>query len=113
MPKLSVALCTYNGSRFLQEQLGSIGSQSRPPDELVICDDGSSDDTVDIIKRFALNAPFPVKLEVNASNLGSTKNFELAVSLCCGDVIALSDQDDVWDATKLAKIERVFLDSSL
>ena len=108
---LSVALCTYNGSRFLSEQLQSIGLQSRPPDELVICDDRSSDSTVAIIKSFALEVPFPVRLEVNPTNLGSTKNFELAISRCRGDVIVLSDQDDIWQKDKLAQMERVLLQS--
>jgi glycosyltransferase involved in cell wall biosynthesis len=107
----SVALCTYNGSRFLSEQLRSICSQSRPPDELVICDDRSSDNTVEIVKKFAVDAPFPVRLQVNPDNLGSTKNFELAISRCSGDVIALSDQDDVWVKDKLAQMERVLLHS--
>ena len=106
---LSVALCTYNGSRFLSQQLQSIASQSRPPDELIICDDRSSDSTVAIIKSFALEAPFPVRFEVNPENLGSTKNFELAISRCSGDVIALSDQDDIWRRDKLAQIETVLL----
>ena len=106
---LSVALCTYNGSRFLFEQLQSIGSQSRPPDELIICDDLSSDSTVAIVKSFALEAPFPVRLEVNPNNLGSTKNFELAISRCRGDVIVLSDQDDIWRRDKLVQMERVLL----
>jgi glycosyltransferase involved in cell wall biosynthesis len=109
MPQLSlsVALCTFNGSRFLLEQLQSIGLQSLPPDELVICDDRSSDNTVAIIESFALGAPFPVRLEVNPTNLGSTKNFELAISRCRGDVIALSDQDDIWQTDKLEQMERV------
>jgi len=109
MKKLSVAVCTYNGGRFLHEQLESIAQQSRRPDELIIGDDGSSDSTVAIIKSFALEAPFPVRLEVNPVNLGSTKNFELAISRCSGDVIALSDQDDIWQRDKLAQIERVLL----
>jgi glycosyltransferase involved in cell wall biosynthesis len=108
---LSVALCTYNGSRFLPGQLQSIGSQSRPPDELVVCDDGSTDKTVDIINSFALDAVFPVRLEVNPTNLGSTRNFERAISRCRGDIIALSDQDDVWQRDKLAQMEKIFLQS--
>jgi glycosyltransferase involved in cell wall biosynthesis len=104
---LSVALCTYNGSRFLSEQLQSIASQSRPPDELIVCDDRSSDSTVAIIESFALEVTFPVRLEVNPTNLGSTKNFELAISRCHGDVIVLSDQDDIWQRDKLAQMERV------
>ena len=107
----SVALCTYNGSRFLFEQLRSIASQSRLPEEVIICDDRSSDNTVTIIKNFALEVPFPVRFEVNPTNLGSTKNFELAISRCHGDVIALSDQDDIWQRDKLAQMERVLLQS--
>ena len=107
----SVALCSYNGSQFLPEQLQSIRSQSRPPDELIICDDRSSDNTVSIVENFALDAPFPVRLQVNPTNLGSTKNFELAISQCHGDVVALSDQDDIWHEDKLAHIERVLLGS--
>lgn len=104
----SVAMCTYNGSRYLSSQLESISQQTRVPDELIICDDVSSDDTVLIIKRFATSAPFPVRLEVNSQNLGSTNNFEKAISLCEGRLIALADQDDVWLPHKLETIEACF-----
>src|SRR5262245_44100178 len=107
----SVALCTYNGSRFLSEQLQSIHTQSRLPDELIICDDRSSDNTVDIIKSFALQTPFPVRLQINSNTLGSTKNFELAISRCHGDFISLCDQDDVWERDKLASLEKRFLEA--
>src|SRR5688572_3171861 len=102
MTRLSVALCSYNGARFIHDQLSSIARQSRLPDELVICDDRSSDNTIAIIEKFAVDAPFPVRSHVNPTNLGSTKNFELAISRCCGDFIALSDQDDIWHQDKLA-----------
>lgn len=105
MSVLSVALCTHNGAKFISAQLESIATQSRPPDELIVCDDCSSDSTVDIIRTLAVDAPFPVRLQVNSTNLGSTKNFELAISRCSGDVIALSDQDDVWPPDKLLRIE--------
>ena len=101
----SVAMCTYNGARFVGEQLASIAAQTRPPDELVVCDDRSSDDTVRILEQFARAATFPVRLHVNESNLGSTKNFERAIALCKGDLIALCDQDDVWKTGKLARLE--------
>jgi hypothetical protein len=101
-------MCTYNGSRFLAEQLESLRGQTRQPDELIVCDDGSSDDTVEIVRRFAAAAPFPVKLTVNAKNLGSTKNFEQAIRRCSGDLIALADQDDVWLPEKLARTENLF-----
>jgi glycosyltransferase involved in cell wall biosynthesis len=99
---LSVAMCTYNGARFLPEQLGSIAAQTRLPGELVVCDDRSTDESGEIIRNFARHAPFPVRLEINEENLGSTKNFEKAIGLCQGEVIALADQDDVWRREKLS-----------
>ena len=106
--KFSIAMCTYNGSRFLREQLESIAAQTRPPDELVICDDASSDSTVEIIKAFTARARFPVPVFVNQQNFGSTRNFEKAVELCSGELIALADQDDVWQPEKLELIEAEF-----
>lgn len=104
----SVAMCTYNGARFLGAQLASVAAQTRAPDELVVCDDRSADETARVVRDFAANAPFRVRLHVNEQNLGSTKNFERAVSLCEGELIALSDQDDVWLPQKLARLEEEF-----
>jgi glycosyltransferase involved in cell wall biosynthesis len=104
-PRISVALCTFNGDRFLAPQLESLPAQSRRPDELVVCDDGSTDATLDIVTSFAARAPFPVRIERNATRLGSTKNFEKAIGLCTGDLIATCDQDDVWLPDKLALCE--------
>jgi glycosyltransferase involved in cell wall biosynthesis len=107
-PGISIAMCTFNGERFLNAQLESIAAQSRLPDELAVCDDGSSDGTRELIEGFAFHAPFPVKLVVNERNLGSTQNFEQAISLCRYDLVALADQDDVWYQHKLKRIENVF-----
>ena len=106
--KISVAMCTFNGADFLPAQLQSIIAQSRPPDELVICDDGSTDNTRILLEKFAAQSPFPVSLHFNERNLGSVKNFEKAISLCTGDAIALCDQDDVWRSDKLQLIENGF-----
>jgi glycosyltransferase involved in cell wall biosynthesis len=106
--RISVAMCTYNGVRFLREQLESIAAQTRLPDELVICDDRSTDESVEIIKPFLHHSPFAVRLEINDSNRGSTKNFEKAIGLCQGEIIALADQDDVWHPDKLESIEKAF-----
>ena len=100
--KISVALCTYNGERFLQQQLESIAQQTQPPDELIVCDDGSTDATLEIIEHFT--APFTVHVHPNPTRLGVTKNFERVISLCSGDMIALADQDDVWQPEKLAHL---------
>jgi glycosyltransferase involved in cell wall biosynthesis len=104
----SIAMCTYNGAAYVSEQLESIASQTRPPQELVICDDGSVDATLRHVETFASQSSIPIRLFVNQSNLGSTKNFERAIGLCRGDIIALSDQDDVWLPKKLERIAECF-----
>ncbi|MPR34271.1 glycosyltransferase family 2 protein [Salmonirosea aquatica] len=100
---ISVALCTYNGEKYLPEQLESIVGQSIPVHELVVCDDGSSDRTLEILRRFSDDSPFPVRIFQNTTNLGSTRNFEKCLSLCQGDILFLCDQDDIWRADKVAK----------
>ena len=102
---ISVAMCTYNGTRFIAEQLDSIASQTRLPDELVVCDDRSTDATVECVREFARTAPFPVRIFENEKNLGSTKNFERAIDSCEGDFIVVADQDDVWLPEKLRRLE--------
>ena len=105
---ISVALTTYNGARFLQEQLQSIADQSSLPSQLVIVDDRSSDETKEIIDTFASKAPFAVDVRVNETTLGPTRNFQSAVELCNGDVIVLCDQDDRWHPEKLSQIKSTF-----
>ena len=98
---LSVALCTYNGEQYLKEQLESFANQSLLPDELVVCDDGSSDGTIEILRMFSLCAPFEVKVIQNEKSLGIVKNFSKAIEYCSGEYIAISDQDDIWMYEKL------------
>ena len=104
--KISVALCTYNGERFLAAQLASIQQQSRLPDELICCDDRSTDESVAILRRFAGQASFPVRIVENVTTLGSTNNFVQALRLCSGDLIALCDQDDLWYVNRLERSEQ-------
>ena len=107
--KLSIAMCTYNGAAYLSEQLESIAAQTRLPDELVVCDDRSSDGlTCEIVKAFANQVQFPVRLFVNRKNLGGKKNFQKAIGRCQGDIVFFCGQDDVWKQNKLARIEAVF-----
>ncbi|WP_396127307.1 glycosyltransferase [Acidicapsa acidisoli] len=101
-------MCTYNGGKHLQQQLDSFSRQTCPPCELVVCDDGSEDNTLDLIRNFARTAGFPVRIFENQHNLGTTKNFERAIGLCEGDLIALADQDDEWLPHKLEIFERLF-----
>jgi glycosyltransferase involved in cell wall biosynthesis len=100
---ISVAMCTYNGARFLPEQLESIANQIVGVDELVVCDDGSKDETLEVLRAFAKTSPFPVYIHSNPQNLGSTKNFEKCLSLCRGEIIFLADQDDIWRNDKVEK----------
>ncbi|SDY91484.1 glycosyltransferase [Nitrosomonas sp. Nm58] len=95
MTTISIAMCTYNSEAHLQEQLDSVANQTRLPDELVICDDCSTDRTEDIVRAFVNIAPFKVNFSVNEKRLGSTANFEKAICMCQGDIIALADHDDI------------------
>jgi len=101
-------MCTYNGAEFLPAQWESILAQSRRPDQIVVCDDGSSDQTRSLLEKLAKESSIPVTLRFNEKNLGSVKNFEQAIRLCTGEIIALSDQDDVWRTDKLQSIEEEF-----
>lgn len=105
---ISVAMATYNGRRYLPEQLASLVAQERRPDELVVCDDGSTDGTVELLGEFARTAPFRVRIHRNERNLGVLRNFEKALSLCEGDLVFMSDQDDVWLPDKISEVVQVF-----
>lgn len=101
---IGVVMCTYNGETFVREQLDSIAAQTRLPHSLVVVDDGSTDRTVEVVQSFALDASFPIRIVANPTNLGWVRNFDKAIRLAEGDVIVLSDQDDVWRADKLEKM---------
>lgn len=106
--RISIALCTCNGANFLAAQLDSLTFQNKLPYELVVCDDASEDDTYFILQAFANRSPFPVYLYRNPQRLGIGANFEQAIRLCTGDVIALCDQDDVWLPNKLTTFAELF-----
>lgn len=100
MATISVALCTYNGAKYLRQQLDSILNQSFQADEIVIVDDSSSDNTLMILKEYEQKTN-KIKLFVNEQNIGYLNNFSLAISKTTCDYVALSDQDDVWAANHL------------
>jgi glycosyltransferase involved in cell wall biosynthesis len=102
-PAISIAMCTYNGSKFVLQQMESFAAQSLLPAELVVCDDVSTDETVEVVREFARRAPFEVRIEVNQANLGYSKNFAKAIGLTSGEWVLCSDQDDVWHPEKLRK----------
>ena len=99
-PSVSVAIATYNGARYIKEQLDSILTQTHSVDEIIIVDDCSSDETWDILSQYATNNS-KIKVFRNETNLGGTKSFEKAICACHGDYVALADQDDVWLAKKI------------
>ncbi|TAM31943.1 MAG: glycosyltransferase [Paraburkholderia sp.] len=103
MKSVSVAMATYNGAVYLQAQLDSLAKQQRLPAELVVTDDGSTDDTLVILAEFARTAPFPVRVHTNVQRLGYRANFMRAADLCQSEVIAFCDQDDVWSSDKLRR----------
>jgi glycosyltransferase involved in cell wall biosynthesis len=107
-PRFSVAMCTYNGAKFLQEQLRSIAAQSMPVHEIVICDDCSADASCEVVEAFSRQNPGLVRLYRNSTRLGYSQNFAQAISLCRGDIIFLSDQDDSWLPTRVERMAALF-----
>lgn len=111
-PLISIALCTYNGDKYLKQQLDSLISQTYRPIEVVVTDDASQDGTLEILNQYATKYNF-FKVYRNEKNLGFTKNFEKAISLCSGDLIALCDQDDIWLPEKLSVLQDQIADNDL
>ena len=101
---LSASLLTYNGAAYIKKQLDSILSQTQKIDELVICDDGSTDDTIAIIQTYQNKYPGVIHLYQNEVQLGSTKNMEKCLGLAKGEIVFLADQDDIWLPHKAATI---------
>lgn len=107
--KISVVISTYNGANFIQEQLDSISNQLVLPDEVIISDDCSSDNTIELIEKFKESSPFPIFIFKNEKNLGYSKNFNNALLKSTGDLIFLCDQDDYWFNTKISTIKNLYL----
>ena len=103
---VSVALASYNGEKYIEEQISSICSQLDNSDELVISDDGSSDNTLDIIKSLCERYSC-IKL-INGPQKGIVANFGNAMQHCKNDIIFLSDQDDIWCPNKVDIIKSIF-----
>lgn len=99
-PLVSIVITTYNGERFLREQLNSIVTQTYQPLEIIVVDDGSTDDTLNILNGYATNHENFTVIQ-NEKNLGYVKNFEKGFSLATGDYIAPCDQDDIWLTNKI------------
>jgi glycosyltransferase involved in cell wall biosynthesis len=107
-PSVSVCLCTYNGEKYLKPQLDSILSQSHKPDEVIVVDDCSSDNTVAILQDYANRYQGLFHYYLNETNLGYKKNFAKAFSLCTKDIVFFADQDDLWNHHKIERVLRRF-----
>lgn len=99
LPLISIAMATYNGEKYIEKQLDSIYAQTYKNIEVIVTDDGSTDRTVEILKQYS--KMHGLKYFINEKNMGFVKNFEKAITLCKGEYIALSDQDDVWETHKI------------
>jgi len=106
---ISVAMATYNGEKYLREQIDSILNQTINDIELVVCDDCSADNTASILKEYA-DKDRRVRYYVNPTNLGLKKNFYQAVSFCQGELVAFSDQDDIWMPNHLELLQNALGD---
>lgn len=101
-PLVSVVLATYQGARFIGEQLDSLNRQTRLPDELIIADDCSSDSTVQVVEAFSRRARFPVRILERDGHVGTCENFTAGLLAAEGDILLICDQDDRWHPEKIA-----------
>lgn len=109
--KVSVLMATYNGAAYLHEQLRSILEGVRPPDELIIVDDGSSDGTAALVQHVCEGYPsMTLVIRMNASNLGASPTFGRAVMESSGDIVLFADQDDVWSPGKIKAFVNLFME---
>jgi glycosyltransferase involved in cell wall biosynthesis len=109
MVRISVCMTTYNGEKYIHDQVSSILKQIEEDDELIVCDDRSSDATVEILSSFQDRR---IKIVVNDENLGFSRNFSKCISLAQGDIIFLSDHDDIWLPDKVEKYLKIFEEKS-
>ncbi len=105
---VSVAICTYNGEKYIKEQLDSIIYQTRIPDEIILCDDKSTDNTILIASEILKKSGIKHQIYINENNIGVIENFKNAINYCKGDIIFTCDQDDVWDINKIDFISKEF-----
>ena len=109
MRKYSVCIATYNGEKYIKQQIESIQKQLNEQDEIIVSDDGSKDNTLQIVSSMQ-KKDSRIKI-VKGPQKGFSCNFENAVKYATGDIILFSDQDDIWELDKVKEIERVFVEN--
>jgi len=102
--KISVAFIVYNGAKYMRAQLDSIIAQTHKVNEIIVCDDASSDNTKEILEEYKNKHPNLFFIHYNTKNIGPTKNIEKTIQVCTGELILLADQDDYWEANKVVNI---------
>lgn len=105
-PSISVCMATYNGAAYIEQQIRSILEQLGPNDEITLVDDHSLDLTLEVVARFEDGR---IKVYLNEQNMGVARSFERAISLAHGEIIFLSDQDDIWHPEKVSRMMDVFV----
>lgn len=103
---ISIIMATYNGEDYIREQLDSIVGYLKPRDELLISDDGSTDETIQIVEKYVNKYP-NVKL-THGPHEGTSMNFISAIPKCSGDIVLFCDQDDIWMSEKIETIRSFF-----
>ena len=106
--KISVAFIVYNGSNYMRKQLDSIIAQSYKVDEIIVVEDASTDETVEILNNYSKENPELFFIHQNEKNIGSYKSIERAIKICTGDIIILADHDDYWEPDKVSSIIKWF-----
>lgn len=112
-PTASVAIASYNGAAFIGPQIDSILAQSELPNEIVVTDDQSSDDTLGVLAAYAERSPVPIRWHRNPERLGFARNFRRAAALCRSELIFFCDQDDLWVPNKVQRVKDAFADPSV
>lgn len=107
MTEISIVLCSYNGANYIREQLESIFRQSVLPDELIVCDDNSSDSTLSVVATCAAVSPFPIRIIRNSATLGYQRNFMKGAAAATGRIVFFCDQDDIWLPNKIESVRRI------
>ncbi len=110
---ISVLLCSYNGEKYIEKQLGSIMEQTVLPDEVIIQDDCSSDRTVSICEKFVEENKLDWTIIKNTENLGYRLNFITGLKKTSGDIVFLCDQDDIWKNKKVEIMSEVMKDEKI
>ena len=106
--KISVAFIVYNGANYMRNQLDSILAQIHKVDQIIVVEDGSTDNTREILNSYSIENPDLFIIHNNANNIGSYKSIEKAIKACTGDIIILADHDDYWEPDKVSSIIKWF-----